>query len=117
MLFTVHYLGDYRERGMGQGDGRGRWERGMGQGDGRGRWERGMGEADGRGGWERGMGEGDYEKVMGEGDYKKRTAEGQNLIPIKLLIGLVMHFLIKIFSLGMKLTVSNLPWSSWYVVS
>ena len=69
--------------------------------------ERGMGEGDGRGGWERGMGEGDYEKVMGEGDYKK-TAEGQNLIPIKLLIGLVMHFLIKIFSLGMKLTVSKL---------
>ena len=82
MLFTVHYLGDYRERGMGQGDGRGRWERGMG--------------------------EGDYEKVMGEGDYKKRTAEGQNLIPIKLLIGLVINFLIKIFSLGMKLTVSKL---------
>lgn len=53
MLFTVHYLGDYRERGMGEGD---------------------------------------YEKVMGEGDYEKRTAEGQNLIPIKLLIGLVMHF-------------------------
>ena len=45
----------------------------------------------GRGRWERGMGEGDYEKVMGEGDYKKRTAEGLNLIPIKLLIGLVMH--------------------------
>ena len=66
-----------------------------------------MGEGDGRGGWERGMGEGDYEKVMGEGDYKK-TAEGQNLIPIKLLIGLVIHFLIKIFSLGMKLTVSKL---------
>ena len=83
MLFTVHYLGDYRERG----------------------WDRGM---HGRGRWERRMGEGDYEKVMGEGDYKKRTAEGLNLIPIKLLIGLVIHFLIKIFSLGMKLTVSKL---------
>ena len=86
MLFTVHYLGDYRERGMGEADGRG----------------------DGRGRWERGMGEGDYEKVMGEGDYEKRTAEGQNLIPIKLLIGLVMHFLIKFVSLGMKITVSKL---------
>ena len=82
MLFTVHYSGDYRERGMGQGDGRGRWERGMGDGD--------------------------YKKVMGKRDYKKRTAEGQNLIPIKLLIDLVMHFLIEFFSLGMKLTVSKL---------
>lgn len=54
------------------------------------------------------MGEGDYEKVIGEGDYEKRTAEGQNLIPIKLLIGLVIHFLIKIFSFGMKLTISKL---------
>ena len=80
----------------------------MGEGDGRGGWERGMGEGDGRGRWERGMGEGDYEKVMGEGDYEKRTAEGQNLIPIKLLIGLVINFLIKIFSLGMKLTVTKL---------
>lgn len=61
MLFTVHYLGDYRERGMGEGD---------------------------------------YEKVMGEGDYEKRTAKGQNLIPIKLLIGLVMHFFNKIFLIG-----------------
>ena len=46
--------------------------------------------------------------MMGEGDYEKRTAEGQNLIPIELLIDLVMHFLIKFFSLGMKLTVSKL---------
>ena len=47
MLFTVHYLGDYRERGMGEGDGRGRWERG---------WERQMGEGDGRGGLREGDG-------------------------------------------------------------
>lgn len=40
MLFTVHYLGDYRERGMGQGDA---WERQMGEGDGRG----GLREGDG----------------------------------------------------------------------
>ena len=97
MLFTVHYLGDYRERGMGQGDGRGRWERRMGEGE---------------------LGEGDYEKVMGEGDYEKRTAEGQNLIPIKLLIGLVMHFFNKIFLIGNEIKLfQNLPWSSWYAVS
>ena len=51
MLFTVHYLGDYRERGMGQGDGRGRWERGMG--------------------------EGDYEKVMGEGITRRGLQRGR----------------------------------------